>query len=86
MEELQNSLKTLTEDCRKRYDELSNGTDYSVCDILKIYPHKGLVNVCQKIFNLSGDGYKNIVYKLLKEGNSDLINAMNKYIPQIKID
>ena len=56
-----------------------------IADILKAYPHKGLVNQIQGKIELSKNGYKNLVLSFLaSEKRTEIINILKKYLPEIK--
>lgn len=55
-----------------------------VTEILKVYPHKGLINKVQKKLEFSGNGYRNLVLSLLStDKKQSLMEALKKYLPEI---
>lgn len=55
-----------------------------ITEILKVYPHKGLVNQIQGKIELSKNGYKNLVLSfLVSKKRTEIINILNKYLPEI---
>lgn len=62
----------------------SSSDDY--VDILKFYPHKGLVKQVQGEINLTKNGYKDLVLGLLtSDKRITVISALSNYLPNIKI-
>jgi ABC-type cobalamin/Fe3+-siderophores transport system ATPase subunit len=63
--------------------ELPND-DAEVIEILKAYPHKGLVNQVQGKIELTKNGYKNLVLSFLtSDKRNDLIGHLKLYLPEI---
>jgi ABC-type cobalamin/Fe3+-siderophores transport system ATPase subunit len=59
--------------------------DAEITEILKAYPHKGLVNKIQGKIELSKNGYKNLVLSFLSsDKRKDLIEILKLYLPEIK--
>jgi len=57
-----------------------------IVEILKAYPHKGLVGQIQSKLELSKNGYKNLVLGLLSsEKRKNLIDILKPYLPEISI-
>lgn len=62
---------------------LPNGDD--IVEILKAYPHKGLVKQIQSKIELTADGYKNLVLSfLLSEKKEGIMDILKLYLPKIK--
>lgn len=60
------------------------GDDAEITEILKAYPHKGLINEIQGKIELSKNGYKNLVLSFLSsEKRQDLMNILKLYLPEI---
>jgi ABC-type cobalamin/Fe3+-siderophores transport system ATPase subunit len=58
--------------------------DSEIIEILKAYPHKGLVSQIQGKIELSKNGYKRLVLSLLSSNKrSDLIDIFKLYLPEI---
>lgn len=54
-------------------------------EILKIYPHKGLVKRIQNKVELTGNEYKNLVLNFLSsEKRKKIIDVLKSYLPEIK--
>jgi hypothetical protein len=63
--------------------ELPND-DAEVIEILKAYPHQGLVNQVQGKIELTKNGYKNLVLSFLtSDKRNDLIGHLKLYLPEI---
>lgn len=55
-----------------------------VVEILKFYPHKGLVSQVQGDLEFSKNGYRNLVLSFLSsERKQEVANILNKYLPEI---
>jgi len=63
---------------------LPNGEDIGIGDLLKVYPHKGLVRRVQGELDLTKDGYKNLVLSfILSEKKGEMLRILKKYLPEI---
>lgn len=59
--------------------------DADIVEILKVYPHKGLVRQVQTVIELSKNGFKNLVLSFLSsEKRQALIEILKSHFPDIK--
>lgn len=63
---------------------LSVSEDLDVIEILKVYPHKGLVKQVQNKLELTGNGYINLFMSFFtSDKRQKIINALKAYLPEI---
>ena len=56
-----------------------------IIEILRVYPHKGLVRQIQGKIDLSKDGYRNLVLSFLSSNKrQELMKILTQYLPEIK--
>lgn len=61
---------------------LPNGED--IVELLKAYPHKGLIKQIQNKIELTANGYKNLVLSFLtSDKRQELIEILKQYLPKI---
>lgn len=60
--------------------------DAEITEILRAYPHKGLVNQIQGKIEFSKNGYKNLVLSFLSsDKRQDLVEILKLYLPEITL-
>jgi len=53
-------------------------------EILKAYPHKGLVRQVQTKIDLTNNGYKNLVLSFISsDKRNDILEILKVYLPKI---
>ncbi len=59
--------------------------DADIVEILKSYPHKGLVKEIQTDLELAKNGYQNLILSFLTSGDkkNSMVDVLKKYLPEI---